>query len=165
MRLALPIALCLCGCAVQPAKRPVIANRPATTAAAQAQAIAPGEAATLTWTTSEPTDCIVYSSPDKRFWSPMIKVNGNTAVVPVVPPQWFYVTAISDDGESLPSNTIGILGKAPAGLRVVGEHAPTPSGPWVAYAVPVYDGPMDQSMAVFRLKAVTTGGWQTVSEP
>ena len=180
MRTALLITLvCLCGCAVQhpPAKRqPLIQSRQIKDAVAQGGASVPAsrlvsslappaETATLSWTTSEPTDCIVYSSPDKKWWSPLLRVNGNEATVPATPPQWFYVTAISDDGESLPSNTLGILGKAPVGLQVIGEHAASPDGPWVAYDIPIYDGPADQAMQVFRVKAVKTGGWQTVSEP
>ena len=94
-----------------------------------------------------------------------MRVTGTTAIVPVVPPQWFYVTSISDDGESLPSNVLGILGQQSPGIVVTGEHAPTPNGPWQAYGIPVYDGPADQNMMVFRLGIKSKSKWQTTSEP
>lgn len=165
MRIALVILLMCSGCA-QPVVKKSFTTAPPLSAVesfAQGNAVAPGQPVTLTWDSSN-TEFRIYTSLDKVQWVRGMTVHTNVAVVNASLPQWFRVTAVEGSLESFPSNKLLVVGKT-NGIVVTGEHAATPDGPWQTYEVPVFSGPASESMHVFRVKAQTQSGWQTVSEP
>lgn len=164
MRLVLAI-LCvvLVGCQAQKPKLRAI-TIPSVQAQAQGASTFPvGIPTALTWISTN-TQFRVYISPDKTRWALGYVVNTNVATVQAQLGWWYYVTAVEGNLESEPSNKLQLVAKTNA-IIVTGEHAASPDGPWQAYEVPVFSGPASESMQVFRVKARTTSGWQTVSEP